>query len=278
MEYITLQNGVKIPMVGFGTWKPEGRENIDANLMALEAGYRHFDTASYYGTEPAIGEAIKKSGIDRKEIFITSKISKSELGYEATKEACKRSLKALQTDYLDLYLIHWPKDRPDNPHWKKLDIDTYRAMEELYKEGYIRAIGLSNFLPYHIENIMKNCEIKPMVDQLEVHPGYTQEAAISYCKEHGIAVEAWSPMGRQRVLDDDLLIELAEKYQVSPAKICLRYLVQRGIIILPKSSSLERMKDNLDVFGFEIDEEDMSRITCMRPVGWSGLHPDWVFR
>lgn len=274
MQYSTLSNGVKVPMVGFGTWKPEGREDVNANEMALEAGYRYFDTASYYGTEASIGEAIKNSGIPREELFLTSKVAKSEMGYEGTKKAFAQSLERLQTDYLDLYLIHWPKDQADNPDWKQLDLDTWKAMEELYEEGKIKAIGVSNFLPHHIENILNNCKIKPMVNQIEFHPGYTQEATVSYCQERGILVQAWSPMGRMRVLQEPLVVELAQKYQVSPAKICLRYALQRGITILPKSSSLERMKQNLDVFCFEISQEDMYRISCMPQVGWSGLHPD----
>lgn len=274
MQYSTLSNGVKVPMVGFGTWKPEGREDVNANEMALEAGYRYFDTASYYGTEASIGQAIKNSGIPREELFLTSKVAKSEMGYEGTKKAFAQSLERLQTDYLDLYLIHWPKDQADNPDWKQLDLDTWKVMEELYEEGKIKAIGVSNFLPHHIENILNNCKIKPMVNQIEFHPGYTQEATVSYCQERGILVQAWSPMGRMRVLQEPLVVELAQKYQVSPAKICLRYALQRGITILPKSSSLERMKQNLDVFCFEISQEDMYRISCMPQAGWSGLHPD----
>ena len=275
MQYSTLYNGVKVPMVGFGTWKPEGRDNVDANRMAIEAGYRYFDTASYYGTEPAIGEALAGCGIAREEFFLTSKVAKYEMGYEKTLEAFQRTIENLQTDYLDLYLIHWPKDTPDNPNWKQLDLDTYRAMEELYEAGKVRAIGFSNFLPYHLDNILEHCKVKPMVDQLEFHPGYTQEATVRYCQERDILVQAWSPMGRQRVLQDPLLLELAEKYSVTTAKICLRYALQRGITVLPKSSSMERMKANLDVFSFALSDEDMKRITSMPPTGWSGLHPDW---
>ncbi len=274
MEYSVLYNGVKVPMIGFGTWKPEGRESVDVNRMALEAGYRYFDTASYYGTEPAIGEAIAASGIAREEIFITSKIDKPEMGYDNTKKAIQGTLKRLQTDYLDLYLIHWPKDQIDNPDWKQLDIDTWRAMEELYGDGVVKAIGVSNFLPHHLENMIQNCRMKPMVDQIEFHPGYTQEATVQYCKERGILVQAWSPMGRRRVLEEPLVVELSEKYGVSAAKICLRYAIQRGITVLPKSSSMERMKQNLDLFDFEISNEDMYRISSMPQAGWSGLHPD----
>lgn len=276
MEYITLSNGVKVPMVGFGTWKPEERENVDVNKMALEAGYRYFDTASYYGTEDAIGKALMESGIPREDLFLTSKVAKTEMGYEKTREAIHGVLKRLQTEYIDLYLIHWPKDVRENPDWKQLDTDTWRAMEELYDEGLVRAIGVSNFLPHHIDNILEYCRIKPMVNQIEFHPGYTQEYTVHYCKNKGIEIQAWSPIGRKRLIQEPFINELAEKYGVSPAQICLRYSVQRGITVLPKSSSLERMKQNLDIFDFALSQEDMHRLSSMSQTGWSGLHPDFV--
>lgn len=196
------------------------------------------------------------------------------MGYEETKKAFAETLRNLQTDYVDLYLIHWPLPAPDYKDWKRLDLDCWRAMEELYEEGKIKAIGLSNFLPHHIENILEHCKIKPAVNQLEIHPGYSQEAAVRYCEEHDIRVQAWSPIGRQRVLKEELVVELAEKYHVSPAQICLRYSVQRGIIPLPKSSSMERMIQNQDLFSFEIEKEDMYRLETMPQAGWSGEHPD----
>lgn len=270
----TLNNGVKIPCVGFGTYKAAEGNNVEILKTAVEAGYRYFDTASFYGTEEYLGEAIKKSNIPRNEFFLVSKMWKQEMGYHNTKKACEDTLKRLQTDYLDIYLIHWPRPDDDSIDWKELDLETWRAMEELYAEGKIRALGVSNFLPQHLENILANCKIKPAVDQLELHPGYMQEAAVRYCEENEIRLQAWSPIGRQRVLNERLLIELADKYNVSPAQICLRYLVMRGIIPLPKSSSMERMKQNMDIFGFDISKEDMYRISTMPQAGWSGEHPD----
>lgn len=270
----TLNNGVKIPCVAYGTYKAADEKSAEIIRTAIEAGYRYFDTAAFYHTEEYLAEAIKESGIPKEEFFIASKLWKDDMGYEETKKAFAETLRNLQTDYVDLYLIHWPLPAPDYKDWKTLDLDCWRAMEELYEEGKIKAIGLSNFLPHHIENILEHCKIKPAVNQLEIHPGYSQEAVVRYCEEHDIRVQAWSPIGRQRVLKEELVVELAEKYHVSPAQICLRYSVQRGIIPLPKSSSMERMIQNQDLFSFEIEKEDMYRLETMPQAGWSGEHPD----
>ena len=272
----TLSNGVEIPCVGFGTYKAAEKDNADIIRMAIDAGYRYFDTASFYGTEPFVAKAIESSGIEREKFFLTSKVWKDEMGYEATKKALERTLWNLKTDYLDLYLIHWPLPTPDSKDWKELDVATWKAMEELYKEGKVRAIGLSNFLPHHIMNIQKNCEVEPMVNQIEFHPGYTQEAVLRFCRENDILVQAWSPLGRQRVLKDALVTELAEKYQVSSARLCLRFALQKGVIPLPKASAMERMKENQDIFSFNIEETDMYRLETMPQTGWSGEHPDRV--
>lgn len=270
----TLHNGVRIPCVAFGTYKAAQDESEAVIQKAIEAGYRYFDTASFYGTEQYLGKAIRQSKISRNEFFIASKLWKDEMGYENVKQAFEHTLENLGTDYLDLYLIHWPLPTPDYSDWKELDTATWKAMEELYQEGRIRAIGLSNFLPHHIENILASCEVKPMVNQLEFHPGYSQEAAVRYCQERDIQVQAWSPLGRQRLSGDALILSLAEKYGVSPAQICLRYAIQKQVIPLPKSSSIERMKQNQDIFHFEISKEDMYRLDTMPQTGWSGEHPD----
>ena len=272
----TLSNGVEIPCIGFGTYKAAEKDNADIIRMAIDAGYRYFDTASFYGTESFVAKAIESSGIKREKFFLTSKVWKDEMGYEATKKALERTLWNLKTDYLDLYLIHWPLPTPDSKDWKELDIATWKAMEELYKEGKVRASGLSNFLPHHIMNIQKNCEVEPMVNQIEFHPGYTQEAVLRFCRENDILVQAWSPLGRQRVLKDALVTELAEKYQVSSARLCLRFALQKGVIPLPKASAMERMKENQDIFSFNIEETDMYRLETMPQTGWSGEHPDRV--
>lgn len=270
----TLNNGIQMPAVGFGTYKAADGKSADIIKKAIESGYRYFDTASFYGTETYLAEAIRQSGLPREDFFIASKLWKTEMGYENAKAAFRRTLDNLDTDYLDLYLIHWPLPEPGYENWKELDRETWRALEELYAEGKIRAIGLSNFLPHHTENILAECTVRPAVDQIEYHPGYSQEAAVQYCKENGILVQAWSPIGRSRVLKDPLVCELAAKYRVSPAQICLKFAVQRGIVPLPKSSSPERMKQNMDLFSFEMDQEDIWRLATMPQSGWSGEHPD----
>ena len=270
----TLSNGVKIPCVAYGTYKAKDENGADIISAAVEEGYRYFDTASYYETEEYVAEAIRRSGLPREDFFIATKLWKEHMGYENTLKAFEESCKCLNTDYIDLYLIHWPKPTPDYKDWKQLDFDTWRALEEVYKAGKVRAIGVSNFLPHHLDNILENCEIKPMVNQIEYHAGYTQEATVQYCKQHDILVQAWSPMARGRIFQDVTLIELAEKYQVSVAKLCLRFCVQNGIVPLPKASSRERMRENMKLFDFEISDEDMKRINTIPQVGWSGEHPD----
>lgn len=270
----TLCNGIKIPCIAYGTYKAADGNSSEIIRTAIDAGYRYFDTASFYQTEEYLAEAIQDSGIAREEFFIATKLWKDEMGYEQAKEAFQRSLERLKTDYVDLYLIHWPRPDAGYADWKQLDLDTWRALEELYREGRVKAIGLSNFLPHHIENLIQHAEVMPMVNQIEFHPGYAQEATVRYCQEHGILVQAWSPMGRTRVLNDPLILELAAKYQVSAAQICLRFAVQKQVIPLPKSSSLKRMKQNQELFSFAISQEDMYRLETMPQTGWSGQHPD----
>ena len=269
IEHYVLNNGVEIPAVAFGTYKAADGKSADVIRAAIGAGYRYFDTASFYGTETYLAEAIRESGIPRREFFIASKLWKDEMGYENVKSAFERTLNNLRTDYLDLYLIHWPLPEPGYKDWKQLDKETWRAMEELYHAGKVRAIGLSNFLPHHIENILEDCRVRPAVDQIEYHPGYSQEAVVNYCRERGILVQAWSPIGRSRVLDEPLVKELAAKYGVSPAQICLKFAVQRNIIPLPKSSSEDRMRENLDLYSFELEQDDIWRLSTMPQTGWS---------
>lgn len=270
----TLSNGVMIPCIGFGTYKAADNKSSDIIATAIEVGYRFFDTASFYDTEAYLAKAIKQSKLRREDFFITSKVWKADMGYKGTLEAFSNTITNLNTDYLDLYLIHWPR-KDLTGDWKTVCIDTWKAMEELYHSGKIRAIGLSNFLPHHIDVILQNCDVKPMVNQLEIHPGYTQEAAIKYSTDHNMLVQAWSPLGRKRVLETPLITELSYKYNVSPAQICLRYLFQRNINSIPKASVADRMKNNLDIFHFEIAPEDMHRITTLPQIGWSGEHPDY---
>jgi diketogulonate reductase-like aldo/keto reductase len=273
MEERILSNGVKMPAVGFGCYKVNKANMKTLIKNAYESGYRHFDTASFYQNETEIGEAIKELGINRSELFITSKVWKTQM--EDPELAFFESLKKLQTNYIDLYLIHWPRPTLQLKNWKELDLKVWRVLEKLYKKGYVRSIGVSNFLPQHLIPILNNCEIKPMVDQLEIHPGYGQECAVQFAQNHGLQVEAWSPLGRDR-LDNNLLIdELSKKYNKTKSQIKLRFAVQQNIVPLPKASSIEHMKQNIDLFGFALSEEDMYRLRTLSQAGWSGEHPDF---
>ena len=239
-EYTVLSNGVKMPNLAFGTFKVNEGDDVQIILDAINVGYRHFDTAAFYNTEEALGKAIKKSGIPREEFFVTTKVWKTCMGYEGAEKSFEESLEKLDMDYVDLLLIHWP--RPDEKSdWKKLDIETWKAFEEIYKEERAKAIGVSNFLNHHMQNILDNCEVVPMVNQIEFHPGYIQKDVVDFDKEHGIVVEAWSPLGRERVFKDELLNKLAEKYGKSVAQICLAFALQMDVVPLPKSSSVERL-------------------------------------
>ena len=270
MNTLTLNNGLTIPAIGFGTYKA----SQSAITAAIQEGYRYFDTASFYGNETDIAQAISHSGTERGNFFIASKVWKSEMGYENTLKAFSQTLENLQTDYLDVYMIHWPRPNLELEGWRELDLETWRAMESLYSQGKIKELGLSNFLPYHAENIFSRCEVMPSVAQFEFHPGHTQAFALEYYRRKGIQVQAWSPMGRGRVLDDVLIRELAGKYHVTPAQICIRFCIQEGVMPLPKSSSPQRMRENLECENFSIDDEDILRLENMPPLGWSGEHPD----
>lgn len=286
---------IEFPAVGFGCYNAKGGDNYQMIRDAIDSGYTLFDTASLYGTERALGAAIKDSGVDRDKLIIQSKVWLDELGREGVRAAIDRSLDRLQMDYLDVYLIHWPrqypvsKNVPGHPEmkyvereyevkydWKALQVETYAAMEELVDEGKIRAIGLSNFLPHHLNNILDNCRIAPIVDQLEVHIGYTQATAVSYAQSKGLTVQAWSPLGRESIIKEPFFIDMASKYGVSVSRLSLRFLYQMGIVSLPKSASPVRQKENLDILSFEISEEDFYTLACMMPVYWQLEHPDFV--
>lgn len=273
-DCLTLHNGLAIPCMGFGTYKttPDGTSRI--LKTAIDQGHRYFDTASFYANEPLVGEAIADSGLPREAFFIASKVWRTEMGYDKTLEAFENSLRRLRTDYLDLYLMHWPRPDLVDPHWRELGAETWRAMEDLYLAGRVRAIGVCNFLPHHLEPLLEGCRIVPMVDQIEFHPGYPNLATVRYCQERGIMVQAWWPFCRGRIFGDPLIQKLCAKYDATPAQICLRYALQKGVIPLPKSSTPERMRENQNVFLFEMSEEDMYRIDSLPQIGWSGEHPD----
>lgn len=267
----TLSNGVKIPCVGFGTWQtPDGETAVSAVLSAIGAGYRHIDTAEGYGNEKSVGAAVKKSGVSRKELFITSKLWNSNHGYEKTLAAFEKTMKRLDTDYLDLYLIHWPNPIAFRGNWRDANAGTWKAFEELYRAGRVRAIGVSNFRPHHLEELMKTATVAPMVNQIRLCPGDTQDETADFCRSRGILLEAYSPLGTGRIFGVPEMKALAEKYGRSVAQICIRWSLQRGYLPLPKSVTPERIEENARVFDFELEEADVRLIAGLKGcVGYS---------
>lgn len=271
-DLIELCNGQKIPCVGFGTYNEKGGDNYEMIVNAIDCGYRYFDTASLYETERDLGKAIKDSGADRKELFIASKAWHDEL--DDIDAALDRSLNRIGTDYLDIYLIHWPRHM-EGDDYKERDVKAYKSLEKAVEKGLIKSIGLSNFLPHHTKNILDNCSIKPVVDQLEIHPGYTQQAAQTYLKDNNIVPQAWSPLGRGTTISNAILEEFAKKYGKSVAQISLKFIINEGIIPIVKSGNKDRMKQNMNIFDFDLSEEDMSIIRNMPQNTWLGEHPDF---
>lgn len=264
-----LKNGVYIPSIGFGTSLIEGKECIENIKKALEVGYRHIDTASVYRNEKEIGIAVKESKILREEIFITSKVWKDSMGYENVIASFNNSLQNLQLEYIDLFLIHWPRNND-----KQLNIDTWRALEDLYKQKKVKAIGVSNFLKHHLDIIFNNCDIMPMVNQIEFHPGLMREETIEFCRQNSIIVEAWAPLGKGKMLQNEELIRISKKYSKSVAQVCIKWCLQNEVIPLPKTIDLKRMIENKEVFDFELSREDMQFINNMKFFAGSDMDPN----
>ncbi|MCM2580898.1 MULTISPECIES: glyoxal/methylglyoxal reductase [Bacillus] len=266
-DTVKLHNGVEMPWFGLGVFKVEnGSEATESVKAAIKNGYRSIDTAAIYKNEEGVGIGIKESGVAREELFITSKVWNEDQGYETTLAAFEKSLERLQLDYLDLYLIHWPgKDK-----FK----DTWRALEKLYKDGKIRAIGVSNFQVHHLEELLKDTEIKPMVNQVEFHPRLTQKELRDYCKKHGIQLEAWSPLMQGQLLDNEVLTQIAEKHNKSVAQVILRWDLQHEVVTIPKSIKEHRIIENADIFDFELSQEDMDKIDALNKDERVGPNPD----
>ena len=276
---IKLNNGVEIPCVGYGTFRTDPAVTAQAVQDAIAAGYRHIDTAKVYENEAGVGQGIKAAGVPREELFVTSKLWNTDRGYEATKAAFQASLDRLGLDYLDLYLIHWPaNEKQFGADAAKINAETWRAMEELYEAGKIRAIGLSNFMPHHVAELLKTAKIKPMVDQIEVHPGWTHAEEIKKLQAMDIVVEAWGPLGGQgaTVLVDPTMQRIAAAHGKSTAQVSLRWILQQGVVPLPKSVHVDRLKQNMELFDFELSNEEMQTIAALPNLGGQCKDPDEV--
>ncbi|WP_308314563.1 aldo/keto reductase [Streptomyces gilvus] len=255
---IILNNGVEMPQLGFGVWQVPDDEAEQAVATALEAGYRSIDTAAIYGNEEGTGKAIAASGVPREEIFVTTKLWNSEHGYDATLRAFDASLEKLGLDYLDLYLIHWPTPARDKY------VDTYKAFEKLHADGRVRAIGVSNFEPEHLRRLIDETSVIPAVDQIELHPHLQQRAAREFHAEQGIATEAWSPLGQGKgLLEVPAIVAIAQKHGRTPAQVVLRWHLQLGTIVIPKSVTPSRIRENIEVFDFSLDTEDLAAISAL---------------
>ena len=274
MRNLILNNGNKIPMVGFGTYKSNDQKGMDSVISAISNGYSLIDTAAIYGNEEAVGKGIKASGVLREDIFITSKLWRESLGYKSTKIEFEKSLNRLNLDYIDLYLIHWPANAKNYGNWQQTNADTWRAMEELQAEGKIRSIGVSNFFQEHLESLFQTANVIPSINQIEFHPGYWQQELVEFCKRQNIAVESWSPLARGKVFENEVLKAIANKYNRSVAQVCLRWIIQHDVIVIPKSSSPQRIKENINLFDFELTTAEMELINKLPEMGFSGELPN----
>lgn len=264
---VKLNNGVEMPKFGLGVFKvQEGQEVIDSVKAAIKAGYISIDTAAVYKNEEGVGQGIKESGVDREKLFITTKVWNADQGYDSTLAAFETSIQKLGLDYIDLYLIHWPVSGKYKETWK--------ALEKLYKDGKVKAIGVSNFHKHHLEDLLSEAEIVPTVNQIELHPLLSQEELRNFCKEKGIVVEAWSPLAQGKLLDNPVLTEIAAKYNKSTAQIILRWDLQIDIVTIPKSIKEHRIIENADIFDFELTAEDLEKINGLNKNERVGADPD----
>lgn len=278
MEHFTLANGVKIPKIGFGTWQiPEGDEAYKSVAHALKVGYTHVDTAQIYGNEVSVGRAIADSGLAREDIFLTTKVWNDKHDYDLAKASIEESLTKLGVDYVDLLLIHWPNPKAlrENDGWKAGNAGAWKAMEEAYKAGKVRAIGVSNFMIHHLEALFETAEIKPHVNQVLLAPGCPQNDLVAFCEQHGILLEAYSPLGTGTIFGNDLAQEIAAANGKSVAQVALRWSLQKGFLPLPKSVTPANIEANLDIFDFELSAEDMAKLDKLEGVK-AQVDPDTV--
>lgn len=265
---------ITLPKIGCGTWTYNDKTAREYVLSAIEAGYRLIDTAAYYGNEKGVGAAVAACGLDRGEVFVTSKLWKTELGYRRAKEGFYRSLDRLGLTYLDCFLIHWPAVRGDGENWQEINDETWRALEELHAEGLIRAIGVSNFAPRHLQAL--HWTVKPMIDQIEFHPGFMQKETVDYCRAEGISLQAWSPFGRGEVFSEPTVKRLAEKYGTTPALVCLGWIGAHGLTPIVKSANPARQRENLKFGALTLAPEDMAAMDAIKFFGRLGYDPETV--
>ncbi|CAM5408305.1 Aldo/keto reductase OS=Streptomyces alboniger OX=132473 GN=CP975_30515 PE=4 SV=1 [Streptomyces alboniger] len=265
---LTLNNAVQIPQLGFGTYQIPPDETRETTLAALETGYRHIDTAAMYGNEKEVGQAVRDSGLDRADIFVTSKLNNDAHAYDDALRAFDRTMEELGLDHLDLYLIHWPL--PGRGDF----VETWKAMEEIYRSGRAKAVGVSNFQPRHLRRLLESGDVVPAVNQIEVHPYLTQDDVRAFGAEHDIATEAWSPIARGKVLDDPVITRIAERLGKTPAQVTLRWHLQRGDIVFPKSATRKRIEENFDLFDFELSTGDVGEISALNRDERHGPDPD----
>ena len=272
MSTYKLSNGVEIPVIGYGTWQVEDDIAVASVEEAIKAGYRHIDTAQAYGNEKSVGEGIRRSGIARDELFVTTKLTNANHSYELTMSSFEQSLKDLGLSYVDLFLVHWPCPIQVRDRWQDANAETWRAIEELYDDGKIRAIGVSNFHQRHIDALLQTAKYAPMVDQIRLCPGCTQDEVVDYCRKNNILLEAYSPLGRGQVSGVDEINKIADKYGKSASQIAIRWSLDMGFLPLPKSVTPSRIRDNLNVFDFKLTAEEVD--TLKNLTGCAGLAPD----
>jgi len=271
-----MNKRISLPPIGFGTWQVNGMGTEDAILSAIESGYRLIDTAASYGNETVVKKALRTSGVPREKIFIQGKLWNTKRKYDDAIVACKQSLKRLGLEYFDLYLVHWPASPALYTDWHEMNAECWKAMETIRQYGLAKEIGVCNYLPHHLDELLKTADICPAVNQIELHPGFTNIETLRYCQKTGITVEAWSPLGEGSLLQNKTLNEIAVRYGKTTAQICLRWCIQHGAIPLPKSSNPERIRQNYDVFGFELSGKDMEIIDAMPFSGGAGFNPDTI--
>lgn len=277
MNNYILNNNLKVSNIAFGTWKfPNSDETTEIIKNAINSGYRYIDTAKAYENETYIGKGIGQSRINRKDIIIGGKLWNDDRGFDNIIKACKETIQRLNCEYLDVYLVHWPASKAVHENWKEINVETWKAMEHLYKLGLVKSIGVCNFKVNQLEELIKNIEIKPMINQIEFHPGFMQQDIVEYCKKKNILVEAWSPLGSGKMLKKEELKTIAAKYNKDVAQICIKWCLQNGVLPIPKTKNIERMKSNLDVFDFEISNEDMKYLNNLPYLGGSGLDSETI--